>query len=618
MYNMIQNKKLSDINVNELPEYLKKEVKKIPLELQQKIIVNKNIQTLPPSNFANCVKSSEIQKLEKLLMNNCIKDESLYDLSKPVVIDGFNVRLIKKGTNIYKEFQGFVTKEQILSYSEKNPNKPSWFGNKFLVYAIARNDWGSIVSLVASKDLYLIDYFDNNNLEKLITLLSSYPNMPNIDIKQIINMLIYSTGYNISLSEQLEYIIKNYNWKAINIYTDDYNKGFEYYYCKTKRVEGLNPIASLTSIHNTEIMLFNVLLSKFPDIDGFIKPMINSTIDYGGKYYHEEILIKNSSIFNKTQFDTKDPLCWVNWKIKDLDNYAGLNLSYTITKFTSKNSIANENFVLIKYYNNNHLKYIPLKKKYILSFNVNKFINLNSAISYDMNLNNILDLIEHYKDNIEIITFQDVKFNNNNAYENFNSKLVKMFPFIYYYDNGIKNTQLMVALKKKYGQTVVNLKLSNNEEIKNFSNNKDTPGYYPGSLARTIRNIVILKTEEHKIALIHLESGLFNVKDEKENNKVINVNSKLRCLSLKKILDTEPDLDIIIGDFNFVLNSDESRFLMDRGFEPEINKTDLSTPYNRTDHCFIRKSKKTLSMPLDNILLKCNYSLHLPMFQEYI
>ena len=85
-----------------------------------------------------------------------------------------------------------------------------------------------------------------------------------------------------------------------------------------------------------------------------------------------------------------------------------------------------------------------------------------------MNINNILELIEHYKDNIEIITFQDVKFNNNNAYENFNSKLVKMFPFIYYYDNGIKNTQLMVALKKKYEQTVVNLKLSNNEEIKNL------------------------------------------------------------------------------------------------------------------------------------------------------
>ena len=176
----------------------------------------------------------------------------------------------------------------------------------------------------------------------------------------------------------------------------------------------------------------------------------------------------------------------------------------------------------------------------------------------------------------------------------------------------------MVALKKKYGQTVINLKLSNNEEMRNFSDNKDTPGYYPGSLARTIRNIVILKTEEHKIALIHLESGLFNVKNEKENNKVINVNSKLRCLSLKKILDSEHDLDIIIGDFNFVLNSDESRFLMDEGFEPEINKTDLSTPYNRTDHCFIRKSKKTLSMPLDNILLKCNYSLHLPMFQEII
>ena len=48
------------------------------------------------------------------------------------------------------------------------------------------------------------------------------------------------------------------------------------------------------------------------------------------------------------------------------------------------------------------------------------------------------------------------------------------------------------------------------------------------------------------------------------------------------------------------------------------NDTQNSTPYNRVDHCFIRKSinNKNNKIIKNNKLLKCNYSDHLPMFQK--
>ena len=68
---------------------------------------------------------------------------------------------------------------------------------------------------------------------------------------------------------------------------------------------------------------------------------------------------------------------------------------------------------------------------------------------------------------------------------------------------------------------------------------------------------------------------------------------------LEKILYHNPD--ILIGDFNFTLEDDETKFLIAKKYFPQNTDINNSTPYNRVDHCFI-KNKKPNNYK-DNILL---------------
>jgi len=71
--------------------------------------------------------------------------------------------------------------------------------------------------------------------------------------------------------------------------------------------------------------------------------------------------------------------------------------------------------------------------------------------------------------------------------------------------------------------------------------------------------------------------------------------------------------DIIIGDFNFTLNDEEAKYLQNKNYFSQNYKKQNSTPLNRTDHCFIKN--KFIGK---NTLLKCNYSIHLPMLQNLV
>ena len=345
--------------------------------------------------------------------------------------------------------------------------------------------------------------------------------------------------------------------------------------------------------------------------------MIKTSLDYGGKYYHEEIALKNNSIIEKCIFDNDDSLYWKNWEIKNLYNYSGIQLNYSVTKFTSNNLRSNENFALVKFYNDNNLDPIVLDKKlkFILSFNVHMFINLNIKISYNENIENILNLINLYKDNLEIICFQEVVFNNKIISEKIITLIKEIYPYVYFCENGSRNNQLTVACKKKYNYQIINLKISNNEEKKYFNNLYNSEYFFKGALSKIMRNIIIINTEYGKIANIQLDYGLKNVKNTNNtiNDNINKINSKLRILMLTKLLTYSPD--IIIGDFNFTSDDPETKFLIkNKYYLVESTKT-LSTPYNRVDYCFIKKNKIN-NKNNKNILLKCNYSMHLPMFQS--
>lgn len=601
------------------------ELKKLPKEIQNNIIINKDTIKLRSSNFSKNVKSSDIQKLEKLFTNNsCVNKKSLYDIGFKQKLYNFNVIKIKKGNHLYKTFQGFPLENDLRLYSETHLSKPSWFGNKYLCYAIARNDWGSIVSFKLKRDLFLIDYFDSHNLDIIFQFLRDIQN-PTIDIENIINIIKISTGYDKSLSEQILFLFNNYKWKKIYIYTDDFNNSFQYNYCHARKITNFNPIAALTGIHNLEILLFEHVFSHFPLIDGYIKEMVKSNLDYGGLYYHEEIALKNSSILLKMKMDYQDNLNWTNWKIKHLKNYAGLQLNYSVVKFTSSLLASNELFALIKFYINNPFspssskllnnssKFLHLK--FILSFNVNTFINLNIKFSYHDNILNILNLIFLYKDFLDIIFLHDVVFNNSDTHDSFLSSLQPHFPFISFCDNGTKisglihNKLLLFASKQKLDFQIIHLKISNNDENKFFHDLYHPDYFFKGMLSKILRDVFLIHSNYGIIALVQLDPGiplLFN--NSLFNHNISLINSKLRILMLQKILSHSPDF--IIGNFFFTLDDPETSFLRNHNYLPVPSKKLFSTPYNKIDHCFIKHS---LPNSFKNFLLKCNFSNHLPL-----
>ena len=660
---MISNKRLSEIDMNMIPKKIRDEIMKLPDNIKDMIIINRDIERLTESNFSKAIESEEIHKMEqKLLSNVCETEDSLYDLSTETEIDGYVVRVIPKGANIYKTFQGFITEEDLRKFSESNLDRPSWLGYKHLCYAIARSDWGSIVSFKVLEPIYLIDYFNEKNLNKMLKLFESLPDSTygKYGKKRFIDTFKYASGYAVSLSNQILHLVNNYKWKEIWLYTEDFNKGFEYNYCKSPILSYVTPLGALTNAHANDLVLFDQILKKYVKIDGLIRRTVSSKLDIGGKYYIEELLIKNKVILNKMKFDNKDPLCWVNWKIKGLKDYSGIHIRYSVAKFTDTNRLCpNENFALIKFYTNNRLEDLELqKKRYILSYNVHNFNSLNSDVTYEDNVVNILKLINNNMKKIKIIVLQETTFKNKEQYNLFLKRINRAYKYIYTgengsskYDIGLTSPKILVASKKNYENKIIqNIQLKEDEYIEiikkikkeaiddydcdkikynmdrylidEVSQQSDQQSINKcdlfinrlkiDHLSKVPRSIIFLEdTEYGKIVFVHLEIGIRNYphKFEIENKIIDKVNSMIRVQMIDKILVHNPD--IIIGDFNFTLDDNETEYLISKNYHPQERTTLNSTPYNRVDHCFIKGENKT-----DNKLLRCNYSDHLPMFQS--
>jgi hypothetical protein len=68
---------------------------------------------------------------------------------------------------------------------------------------------------------------------------------------------------------------------------------------------------------------------------------------------------------------------------------------------------------------------------------------------------------------------------------------------------------------------------------------------------------------------------------------------------------------MIIGNFNFTIYDNEHQYLINHQYFNINNDNDKSSPDNRVDHIYYCKNIK-----LENKLLTCNYSNHLPLLQE--
>lgn len=595
--------------------------KSLPQDILKKIRVNQAISPIKDHRFSKYILDNpEIEELEKLVLSGCIKKPSVYDQGRKEKRNGFNVIVFSPGMNLYKAFQGFLTEKQITKYARDNPDMPSWFGGKYLCYFIVRADWGSIIAYKVIKELVLIDYYNAENMEKIIKDSETVEFPPQLTREKFLNKLKISSGYKVTEAEQILSINENYKWDRIWYYTETQIPNETYLYCNAEEYEGFNPTKVVKNSYTNDIYLFKLIINHYPEIDGIICRQMRSSVEAYGVSMLEELVIKSSSQINKMAIDMDNPLSWFNWKIKDLIiPPEGIAIKYLARNFSMDEKISsNAEFALVRFYLHNNVDpEIPhVSSPSLFSYNLHDFANLNSEISDAENINNLNNLIKKIKDNVDILVFPEVA--SSNLYKLFVQHLntngyLHVISALNGSDKGFHKFKQFITVASKYKYTHKIIDSSSNDKYElPIPEIKDRELIL--STSNKHRNQIIIDTKYGRIACIHLEIGIRHMHlGDRINKKIADVNSRMRITHLKRILEHKPD--IMVGDFNFTKDDPECEFLKSNGFNltPTANDPELklkSTPYNRVDNVFTK-------IPVGKqYIIKCNYSDHLPILQE--
>jgi len=598
-------------------KYLDSEISKLPQSLRDNVVLNRpKIQT-KQSNFHTYIQSQPIQQLEKQFHSKCIKNKEYYTRFPTTYSHGLKCYIFKKGTNIYKAHTGFLKiggEEKY--YNTEDQTKPSWFTNKYTAYGLCRHSWCGLTSYKLTKDLLLIDWYNPKNLKVIDNLLKKIDNKSLS--KELRNHLGLQTGFNIPLHKQIEQLTSLYGWTSIWLYTKPQYVSNTWNGCDVVFIDGLSPMTAFKNVQKLAISLFKYLISSLSDIDGVYRSEIFSPLEEDGMTYISEILI---SIKKQQEFiirDTSDPLDWTNWKIKGvkIDKHLGFmskEIQINKAKYYGSYLRKNAEFALVKFYFNNKPKRIPhLKSTYIMSYNVHSFSNINSDISRSKNINNILSLITDLSPHLSHVVLQEVYFQTTKEENYFDQQMKENgFSFKICAINGvIKNTSIPNTSIKRHHLCVYLKDKIQNYKIIDVTNHK------------YLRNIIIFNHNNLTICAVHLEIATrlkksFYISDEQNESNIqtlINKNSHIRKKQLKSIIQN--DVDMIIGDCNFIPQDEETTFLQENGFSLNTTENTKTTPYNRVDLCFLKpQSMKNISYKSTHVL-SVNYSDHLPILQE--
>ena len=599
---------------------IQNELKQLDKNIQDIIILNKEIDGPINNDFYKYIDNKVIYDLEMNMRNKCINEKSIYEDSEKLIINGYNCIKIKQNYNIYKSFNGFITYNQFNKYLNSNITKPSWFASKYVTYIRSRFTWGGIVSYKLKEDIILIDYFDNNNLEKI------YNEILKIKDNRIKNFLKtelkYLTGYNISLKDQILHYYNKYKWDKIWLYDKVlYPNKFSHFYCNEDKIDDLNPVMKVKGTYLFDILLFDYVINKLNFIDGVIKKQIFSSLELCGLYNNEELLLKHHSQKNKIIYDNNNDLTWTNWKIKDLTNYKGIEVSLPNSHFLYNTISNNYNFNLIHFINNNYQSYNNLnndfiikinnKLDYILSYNVHSFIHINKHQDYDKNFNDILNLLTiNY--NIKYLSLYEVSFKSKYYKQLFYNHLNKNnFNTIISCVNGSVDDKTFIIFASK--NNIKNYKIINMNEIYDKIKIDEKILYLKEKISNIKRNNLVIELNNGiKICCLHLSIGIryINLNYDKElEDLIIDTNYKFRLNELKSLINYKPN--IIIGDFNFTIFDKENKYLIDNNYINYNKDNNNTTPFNRVDHCYFKYNDNIYK----NDIIKCNYSDHLPILQ---
>lgn len=531
------------------------------------------------SNFTNYVKSKEIHDLEKkLISNKCVDEKSFYDTLETKIINGISYKILRKGLNIYRAYNGFFNGDETVDMKD---DEFIYYTNKYTAYSFCRFSYVGMCSYEIIEDIYLLDYYNINNLKYLIN---------NIKDENIVDYIKKNIGYGINRFNNKNHPNKFYG---------------SWYYCGTNFIPGLEYVHGVYSIKNVN-KLFKYLLRFNIHFEGIINKLLRTFSTNSGYTYYEEYIINVKSI-KKIRRNYLDPLDWSNWKFnKIVIPKTGLILRNTLSlklNFKEKNPL-NTNFSVFKYYLNNKCSNkIKFKKNIIFSYNVNNFNNLNINISIYNNIFNILSLINNNSKNIKYLFLQEVHFYNEKIKNKFLNILNKIFNYVY------------ITLNNNLDKKKVYILFATNKTIKKHIIYFDYDDIsYKKNNYKIKSNSFLINDGKLLGCFVNLPIREFQHSDKKINNKENLTYIKTRLDIIYNILD-KYNVDYICGNFGFTPNEKEVLYLKNKGFK-------LITNYKNTSInsymgiCMVFLNIKS-NMNIKSIdVIKCNYSDHLPIAIE--
>jgi endonuclease/exonuclease/phosphatase family metal-dependent hydrolase len=588
-------------------EYLEKYFKYKLKYFQLKNITNsyQNQENQLGSGLTKLTKyKSAYDELVVLHKQECIVDATInhYKGFEYLKHDGLRVVKILKGSHLYKGHNGYITPKMEQHYlSNINDYDIMWVGNKHRAFQFVYSNFTGLNSYIVTKDIYLLDYFNYDNLK----LLFKKVNLP----PDIIKRLKIEAGFDVNKKEQMKLIKKIRPIWGDNIWL---NKTPQKYPYSGMSCDSNEPLKDGLLIANP--LTYNYKFEKdtaFPEImkylfsigiSGIYRKQHANIYNWERGIFNEEIMIP-ATLFHKKILlrDTKDTVDWVNWEksiepeiwnlIKDgiiiPTDLAHKNFNYSMFKF------------FLKYPYKKPIKRQVEKNTFsLLTFNVHSWISIDSK-SQDETISLISNMIKDY--NPDYVILQEVS--NINKVK-LNKTLLKYFPSYPYQFitlNGTKyDLMFIVCISKIPFTKIFYVKLPTERNIH--------------------RNAIVFKHNNITIAGVHLEiggkyhnllrDGSFTLKDKKVID-IIDNNQRMRSKQLKKLISIAKP-DIILGDFNFDIDDIEFTYLTKMKYYLLKEAYSSSNPFGTTTDMIFAKDLKYLKNPE---IISCNYSDHLPVLQ---
>lgn len=467
------NYKCINFNYEKIYENIKK-IDLLSNEIKNKILINKKIYGLNrKNNYSKYFNNIYLNKLENNICNG-INDDSIYEKSEKIIINGYNCIKIKKDTKIYKYFSGFLEEDKIkFLLDNKNYFMYSYF-SKYIAYSFVRLCFGGLVVFKIIHDIILFDFFDVNNIKKIIKIIDD--KQPNNYLK-IIDTIKYLTGYDKTLNDQILYLNDIYN-DNIFIYDKIIIPKYNNIYKNIYYDDNIQPVRisyDLSFLYQIDSKIFDIILYELPNIDGYIKKQLFSQLSPGGIYDYEELFIKPEIIIKKTKIDINDKLSW--YKLKNdnfnlqinilpniflsnrLHNRVSNNKNFKILKYYKKN-IKNDDDKIKNFYNDNYDNMLIMNVFYNTHLNYlsYKFDNINDLYEYIKNINKLLN------NKLEIIFFYNLSNYLVLYYET-------LFSMLYEFENKIyiDNSKIVILSKNKFNNKIIDITFNYIIDHKSFN-----------------------------------------------------------------------------------------------------------------------------------------------------